>query len=85
MSIQGSVRSVETAIDYSNIDELAEEDTEKFVQIGLQSSSHASKGDEGKQVKCNLMSDRHAGFLKGRGCVVEMGHKDIHSKDIQRC
>ena len=54
ISLQGSVKSVETAIDYSNIDELADEDTEKFVQIGLQSASHASKGDEGKLMQVDV-------------------------------
>ena len=43
---------METAIDYSNIDELADEDTEKFLRIGLQAAAGpSSRDDDGKYVE----------------------------------
>ncbi len=42
----GYVRSEDTAVDYSNIDELAEEN-EKFVRIGLEVAQGSSKDVDG--------------------------------------
>lgn len=49
-SFVGYIRSAETAVDYSNIDELADEENEKFFRIGLQAAATAgpsSRIDDG--------------------------------------
>ncbi len=45
-TFSGYVRSEDTAVDYSNIDELAEEN-EKFVRIGLEVAQGSSKDVDG--------------------------------------
>ena len=52
----GYVKSVETAVDYSNIDELADEESEKFLRIGLQSVAGPSgRADDGKFLHSNVL------------------------------
>ena len=54
--ILGYVRSVETAVDYSNIDELADEESEKFLRIGLQSvAGPSSRADDGEFLPLNFL------------------------------